>query len=183
MKKTIIAIIIAILIIGGFAFYKYRYEPISFVESFLTDLEKEGADFELRDYLFSDLEAKPIVPWEEYYSKQDKSLQKEQYFKIWKDVYLSSVKDYYEIFTNYPNLTVMTYEDFKDLYGKFDFTNFDLKNSEISFGEIEGFGYVDLGYKASMFGISQSYGNKKFTVRAKNGSNGWKVLFFLININ
>lgn len=180
MKKIIIVTTIAIFIIGGFAFYKYRYEPISFVESFLTDLEKEGADFELMDYLFSDFEAKPIVPWEEYYSKQDTSLQKEQLFKIWKDVYLRSIKDYVEISINYPNLTLMTYEDFKDLYEKFDFSNFDLKNSEISFGEIEGFGYVDMGYKVSMFSITQPYGNKKFTVKAKNGSNGWKILFFFL---
>lgn len=180
MKKIILGTIIALLSISAFAFYKYQYEPISFVESFLTDLEKEGADFVLRDYLFSDFEAKPIVPWEEYYSKQDKSLQKEQYFKIWKDVYLRSIEDYYEISINYPNPTVMTYEDFKDLYEKFDFSNFNLKTSEISFGEIEGFGYVDLGYKVSMFGISRPYGNKKFTVRAKNGSNGWKVLFFFL---
>ena len=77
----------------------------------------------------------------------------------------------------------MTYEDFKDLYKNFDFYNFNLQNSEYSFDEIEYFGYVNLKNKNSRFRISQLLDNIKFTVTAKNGSNGWKILFFLLDIN
>ena len=188
MKK--ILLISLLLIVGGLAFFKYQYEPeqanrkaIEFVESFLTNLEKNGTDFISRDFLFSDMDAKPIVSWEEYYSKNNISNNKEEYFKIWKDVYLNNVKDYFEIPIDYPTITVMTYEDFKDVYKNFDFYNFNLQNSEYSFDEIECFGYVNLKNKNSRFRISQLLDNIKFTVTAKNGSNGWKILFFLLDIN
>lgn len=185
MKKIIIIFIIIGLTVGGYFYYTKRIIPNNLITSFCESLEYDGPEsFKFSDLLLSDLDVIPLKSWKEYYNEsKDKfsDLSKEKLFQIWKKVYMARSADYVDVSIDYPNVFFMTREVFVKTYSKFSFSHFDIEHKEYSDNRLECNGYVDVKFKGSYLGDLKFSGNHKFSIIAKNGSLGWKVIMFSID--
>ncbi len=184
MKKLIISAIIIAILVGGYFYYTLRLQPSLFISSFCKNLEYEGADsFKMWDYLLSDIDITPIKTWATYYDEyktKNNRLSKEKLFEIWSKVYLSCCIDYDNISVEFPQINIMSREEFAEAYKNFSFSNFSIDHKEYGSKILKASGYVEVKYKGSTLVNSILCGKQKFTLIACNGSQGWKVTVFAL---
>ena len=186
MKKVFITIIIVAILIGSYFYYTKRLKPGLFASSFFKELEYKGyKSYKLSDYLFYDFDITPSKTWDESYEefqRDSASLSKEERFIIWSEVYLSRCLDYGSISPEYPEINIMSIERFKDVYENFVFFDFNIKYKEFEKDKLTVSGDVEVKYKNSSIGNSMFGGKQKFTLIMANGSLGWKVTIFSLDI-
>lgn len=185
MKKIIISLITIVLLVGGYFYYTERLQPSSFVSSFCEKLEYEGPEsLELRDYFLSNFDVTPIISWADYYEESNTknlNLSKEQLFEIWSKVYLSRCVDYVDVSLQFPQISIMTSQQFKKTYKKFRFSNFSIDYKKYHKNSLKASGYVEVTFKGSSLGNAIFGGKQKFTLLAQNGSSGWKAIVFSLD--
>jgi len=183
MKKAIVIFLLLLIGIGGYFYYDLEYAPNRFLNSFLNELEYNGANRISSKYFIRELFAEPSVNWEEFYLQESESkLPKETLFDIWKSSYLRNIIDYVDVSIDYPNPTLMTYEQFRSAYN-----NFDMSDIEIGYKErkdrnfIRASGYVHLRYTGGGIGQRIS-GTTQWNIIIRKGSEGWKVIAFSVKL-
>jgi len=184
IKQIALFLILSVLVLAGHYYYGHWYAPSSFVSSFLSELEHKGPQWVDYEFFISEYSAKPLVSWEECYASEGSksSLSKEKVFQIWKSVYLTGIDNYASVSIEFsdPLSLLMTREQFKQVYENYEFYKFETKFKEYGENEIEVTGYVSVKYTGSALGNALYGGEKKFQLTARNGKEGWKIIYFVL---
>ena len=130
MKKILILVIIVLVVVGGIFYYTKRLKSIIFANSFLKELEYQGTKSTiLSKYLFSDFDITPSKGWIDFKKEcenDSSSISIDDCFRIWTEVHLSQCIEYIKISLEYPDISIMTEEDFKRAYEDFLFFSFEI---------------------------------------------------------
>lgn len=190
-----ILVILTFIVIEGYNYYKTKYIPKHFIESFLEELEKNGPAVSINHpYFISDftinpgigqIKSKPLIKaWQDYYLETKKDSISQQYspaieelFDIWKKVHVSIIEDYLVSTPTLqdPSLHLYTDKYFKELYMDLIFKDIKLKDIDFTNeNEIHAYGYTKI------LGNMYFSGERRFDLYVKNGKLGWKIKLFII---
>lgn len=173
--KWILSITLIVAVAGGGYYYKTEYIPRQFIRKFLKEMEIKKYSNNLDDFMFSKYKLEPLLSWDDFYANTKKdtfNLTDDQYFDVWKGVYLNRVHDYFSLSPDSPRPYALTPELIEYLYDRYNFSDFVIKKyawMRLRNG-IEAMGTVEVGYTT-----------KTFSAVALTGSDGWKIISFTVD--
>ena len=154
-------------------------EEVKVVQEFLDCMIKGGYGFPCTDYFLS----KALVTWDEYlikYSPYANQTEEEcqssvnmscieANWKIYTKVYIKG--EYFDIEKVGDEPMFIDKDFYYDFYSKVEFYEFEIIDIEVEKNDIE----------ASLHSINRYGVKNKMSLTMKNGSQGWKVIYFLDN--
>jgi hypothetical protein len=185
MKKfvtvIVILLIVAVCILGYFN-YENNIAPKIFVKSFLEELELDGVPNIEDKYFVRDYAIKPLESWDKYFKENSANKNsREKLFSIWKNAYMAKVQDYLYLSPNFQNPVMMSRKEFISAYNNIKFDSVSLASTEIDGNLLKAEGYAHVNSKKYIANQIIS-GKKEFKIIAMDGNQGWRIVFFALQI-